>query len=56
MIISRGLGGNGGKRSMITARGGAGSGGKCLRTEKRVVFEVSGEIFYVPSYHFCCQS
>jgi hypothetical protein len=30
MMMSRGLGGKGGKRSMITARGGAGSGGKCL--------------------------
>jgi hypothetical protein len=29
-MISRGLGGKGGKRSIITARGGAGSGGKCL--------------------------
>jgi hypothetical protein len=30
-MISRGLGGNGGKRSIITARGGAGSGGTCLK-------------------------
>jgi hypothetical protein len=34
MMMSRGLGGKGGKRSMITARGGAGSGGKCLINKK----------------------
>ncbi len=34
IIISRGLGGNGGKRSIITARGGAGSGGKCLEKNR----------------------
>jgi hypothetical protein len=38
MIISRGLGGKGGKRSMITARGGAGSGGKCLKKTKVLLF------------------
>ncbi len=38
MIISRGLGGKGGKRSMITARGGAGSGGKCLEKKRKFCF------------------
>ena len=45
MIISRGLGGNGGKRSIITARGGAGSGGKCLENE-RLLFRRSMKFIY----------
>ncbi len=40
-MISRGFGGNGGKRSIITARGGAGSGGNCLKSLIQLKFEIS---------------
>lgn len=32
-MISRGFGGKGGNRSIITLRGGAGSGGTCLEQQ-----------------------
>lgn len=47
MMISRGLGGKGGKRSMMTARGGAGSGGKCLRKTRLMSTECMEEEFTV---------
>ncbi len=55
MIISRGLGGKGGKRSIITARGGAGSGGKCLKKKMKIFFLLQNKL-YLPSYYFSCKT
>lgn len=43
-MTSRGLDGSGGKRSMITARGGAGSGGNCLQNYGEIQIML---VFYI---------